>query len=96
MFGYACDETDELMPFALTAAHKLCQRLAEVRRGKIVNFLRPDGKAQVTVEYDGPAPVRIDTVVISTQHNPAVTIDALREAVPRVCHQASAPRQHAR
>jgi S-adenosylmethionine synthetase len=81
MFGYACDQTDELMPFALMAAHKLCQRLAEVRRGKIVDFLRPDGKAQVTVEYDGPAPVRIDTVVISTQHNPAVTIDALREAV---------------
>jgi S-adenosylmethionine synthetase len=81
MFGYACDETEELMPFALMAAHKLCQRLAEVRRAKIVDFFRPDGKAQVTVEYRGPAPVRIDTVVISTQHNPTVTIDALREAV---------------
>ena len=81
MFGYACDETEELMPFALTAAHKLCQRLAEVRRAKTVDFFRPDGKAQVTVEYDGLAPVRIDTVVISTQHNPMVTVDALREAV---------------
>ncbi len=81
MFGYACDETSELMPFALMAAHKLCQRLTDVRRQKILNSLRPDGKAQVTVEYDGPTPVRVDTVVVSSQHSPAVTIDALREAI---------------
>ncbi len=81
MFGYACDETEELMPFAVMAAHKLCQRLSEVRRGRIVDFLRPDGKVQVTVEYDGPAPVRIDTVVISSQHHPAININVLREVI---------------
>jgi S-adenosylmethionine synthetase len=81
MFGYACDETEELMPFPLMAAHKLCQCLAEARRQKILDFLRPDGKAQVTVEYAGASPIRVDTVVVSTQHNPTVTIDVLREAI---------------
>lgn len=81
MFGYACDETGELMPFTLMTAHKLCQRLADIRRQKVLDFLRPDGKAQVTVEYDGPTPVRVDAVVVSTQHKPTVTIDALREAI---------------
>ncbi len=81
MFGYACDETSELMPFALMTAHKLCQRLAEVRRQKIVDFLRPDGKAQVTVEYAAGRPVRVDTIVVSTQHSPAVSIAVLREAI---------------
>jgi len=81
MFGYACDETEELMPYAVMAAHKLCQRLAEVRRQRIVDFLRPDGKAQVTVEYAAGRPVRVDTVVVSTQHSPDVSIDVLREAV---------------
>jgi S-adenosylmethionine synthetase len=81
MFGYACDETDELMPFALMAAHKLCQRLAEVRRKGMVDFLRPDGKAQVTVEYDGPNPIRVDAIVVSAQHKPTVSMDALREAI---------------
>ncbi|HTS58745.1 MAG TPA: methionine adenosyltransferase [Terriglobales bacterium] len=81
MFGYACNETDELMPFPLMMAHKLCQRLAEVRRQKILDFLRPDGKAQVTVEYAGAVPLRVDTIVVSTQHKPSVTIDVLREAI---------------
>lgn len=81
MFGYACSETDVLMPFALMAAHKLCQRLADVRRQKIVDFLRPDGKAQVTVEYADEVPVRVDTVVVSTQHKPTVTMNALHEAI---------------
>lgn len=81
MFGYACNETEELMPFALMMAHKLCRRLADVRRQKIVDFLRPDGKSQVTVEYASGIPVRVDAVVISTQHKPTVTIDVLREAV---------------
>ncbi len=81
MFGYACDETNELMPFAVMMAHKLCQRLAEVRRQKLADFLRPDGKAQVTVEYDAGRPVRVDTLVVSTQHSPDVAIDVLREAV---------------
>ncbi len=81
MFGYACDETEELMPLSLMMAHKLCQRLAEARRQNVVDFLRPDGKAQVTVQYLGKTPVRVDTVVVSTQHKPTVAIGALREAV---------------
>jgi len=83
MFGYACDETEELMPFPITMAHRLCQRLAEVRHKGIVNFIRPDGKSQVTVEYDGDRPVRVDAVVVSTQHNAEATHNQsmLREAV---------------
>ncbi len=81
MFGYACDETPELMPFPIMMAHKLCMRLAEARRKNILNFLRPDGKSQVTVEYEGFKPVRVDTVVVSTQHTPNVTNEVLREGV---------------
>jgi len=83
MFGYACDETEELMPFPITMAHRLCQRLSEVRHKGIVNFIRPDGKSQVTVEYDGGRPVRVDAVVVSTQHNAEATRNQsmLREAV---------------
>jgi S-adenosylmethionine synthetase len=81
MFGYACDETEELMPFPIMMAHKLCMRLAEVRKKDIVNFIRPDGKSQVTVEYDGPNPVRVQAVVVSTQHTPEVEQGTLCEAV---------------
>jgi S-adenosylmethionine synthetase len=81
MFGYACDETPELMPFPIMMAHKLCQQLAEARRQGILDFLRPDGKAQVTVEYNSSGPQRIDAVVVSTQHKPDISIDALRQAV---------------
>jgi S-adenosylmethionine synthetase len=81
MFGFACDETSELMPLPIMLAQKLCQRLAEVRRKKILDFIRPDGKSQVTVEYQGFKPLRVDTVVISTQHNEAVSTEALREGV---------------
>ncbi len=81
MFGYACDETEELMPFPIMMAHKLCLRLAEVRRKKILDFIRPDGKSQVTVEYEGSKPIRVDAVVVSTQHNPQVTNEKLREGV---------------
>ena len=81
MFGYACDETDELMPFPIMMAHKLCMRLAETRRKKILDFIRPDGKSQVTVEYEGPSPVRVDAVVVSTQHTAAVSNETLREGV---------------
>ena len=81
MFGFACDETPELMPFPIMMAHKLCLRLAEVRRKNILDFVRPDGKSQVTVEYDGFQPVRVDTVVVSTQHTAQVSNETLREGV---------------
>ena len=81
MFGYACNETEELMPFPIMTAHKLCLRLAEVRREGILDFVRPDGKSQVTVEYDGQQPVRVDAVVVSTQHAASVSTETLREGV---------------
>jgi S-adenosylmethionine synthetase len=81
MFGFACDETPELMPFPIMTAHKLGLRLAEARRKKILDFLRPDGKTQVTVEYQGFKPVRVDTVVVSTQHTASVSTETLREGV---------------
>ncbi|MGH9470870.1 MAG: methionine adenosyltransferase [Terriglobia bacterium] len=81
MFGYACDETDELMPFPITMAHKLCQRLAEVRHKKVLDFVRPDGKSQVTVEYENSTPKRVEAVVVSTQHTADVSPETLREGV---------------
>jgi S-adenosylmethionine synthetase len=81
MFGYACNETEELMPFPIMTAHKLCLRLAEVRRQEILDFVRPDGKSQVTVEYDGSQPVRVDAVVVSTQHTASVSNETLRAGV---------------
>jgi len=81
MFGYACDETKELMPFPIMMAHKLCQQLAEARRRGVLDFLRPDGKSQVTVEYEGSNPVRVEAVVVSTQHSDKVSIETLREGV---------------
>lgn len=81
MFGFSCDETEELMPFPIMMAHKLCQRLAEVRRKKVLEFIRPDGKAQVTVEYRGTTPVRVDSVVVSTQHAAEVNGATVHEGV---------------
>jgi S-adenosylmethionine synthetase len=81
MFGYACDETDELMPMPIQLAHRLTQRLSEVRKSKKVDFLRPDGKSQVTIEYRDGLPVRIDTVVVSTQHDDKISNEDLREAI---------------
>jgi len=81
MFGFACDETPELMPMPLIFAHKLCQRLATVRKNGSVDFLRPDGKSQVTIEYENGAPKRVDTIVIAAQHKPDVSTEELREAI---------------
>lgn len=80
MFGYACDETPELMPLAIAVAQKMAMRLTQVRKEKLVNYLRPDGKTQITVEYDDEGkPCRVDTVVLSTQHNPDVSLDQIRK-----------------
>lgn len=81
MFGYACDETEEFMPLAITLAHKLSKRLADVRKQNIINYLRPDGKVQVTVEYEDGVPLRVDTLVISTQHEENIDLDKLKRDV---------------
>ncbi len=81
MFGYACTETPELMPMPIMLAHKLVKGLSERRRDQSMDYLRPDGKSQVSVEYDNGRPVRVDTVVVSTQHSPTVTNDTLREDI---------------
>jgi len=91
MFGYACDETDELMPLPITLAHKLARRLAEVRRTGHLKFLRPDGKSQVTVEYHNDQPVRVDCVVISTQHSDSVSNSELHAAIVREVIQHVVP-----
>ncbi len=81
MFGFATDETPELMPMPITYAHKICKRLATVRKNDILDFLRPDGKSQVTIEYENGTPKRVDTVVLSAQHEPDVSYDNLREGL---------------
>ena len=81
MFGYATDENDALLPTPILLAHRLTHRLAELRRSGELDWLRPDGKAQVTVEYDGDRPIRIDSVVVSTQHSPDITLERIRSAV---------------
>ncbi|MGK2905135.1 MAG: methionine adenosyltransferase [Desulfuromonadales bacterium] len=81
MFGYACNETPELMPMPITFAHKLTKRLAEVRKSGLLHFLRPDSKSQVSIQYINDKPIRVDTVVVSSQHRPDVTYENLREGI---------------
>ena len=91
MFGYATDETEEYMPLPITLAHKLARKLTEVRKQGLVDYLRPDGKSQVTVEYENNVPVRIDTVVISTQHSESVTTEQLREDIKKLVIDSTIP-----
>ena len=92
MFGYACDETEELMPLAISLSHKLAKRLAAVRKEGLVDYLRPDGKTQVTIEYDEEGrPVRVDTVVLSTQHTPGVSLEQIREDMIRLVIKETIP-----
>jgi len=91
MFGYACKETEELMPLPIMLAHKLVRRLSEARRNKELPYLRPDGKSQVTVEYEGDAPKRVDAVVVAAQHDEKIQMPSLREDIKRAVIQSVIP-----
>jgi len=92
MFGYACDETSVYMPLAITLAHKLAKKLSEVRKDGTLPYLRPDGKTQVTVEYDDDKIIRIDTVLISTQHSPEVTLEQIKKDIKKYVVDAVIPK----
>lgn len=91
MFGFACDETPELMPLAISLAHKVSKKLSDVRKSRELPYLRPDGKTQITVEYKDGVPVRVDTVVLSTQHSPDVTLEQIRADVVEHVIKAAIP-----
>jgi len=91
MFGYACNETEELMPLPIVLAHKLAKKLTQVRKDGTLKYLRPDGKTQVTVEYEGDKPVRVDTVVVSTQHDPDVSLEQIFSDVKKEVIESTIP-----
>ena len=91
MFGYACNETEELMPLPISLAHKLAKRLAYVRKNKIIKYIRPDGKVQVTIEYENEKPIRVDTVIVSTQHLPETNIQNLKKDIMKKVIKATIP-----
>ncbi|MDO5397301.1 MAG: methionine adenosyltransferase [bacterium] len=93
MFGYACDETPELMPMPISLAHKMAKKLTQVRKEGILDYLRPDGKTQVTVEYEDDKPVRVDTVVVSSQHSPDIAIEKLRDDIKREVILTTVPKE---
>ena len=93
MFGFACDETESYMPMPIYLAHKLAERLAYVRKNNIINYLRPDGKVQVTVEYENNEPIRIDTIVVSTQHNENVEQDTLKQDIKEKVINETVPKK---
>lgn len=93
MFGYACDETAELMPMPISLAHKMAKKLTQVRKEGILDYLRPDGKTQVTVEYENDKPIRVDAVVVSSQHSPDVDIEKLREDIKREVILTTVPKE---
>jgi S-adenosylmethionine synthetase len=96
MIGFACNETDELMPLTISLAHKLTRRLAELRKARHLDWLRPDGKSQVTVEYKYGKPVRVDAVVISTQHDPEISGEEISRIIKRDVIPGRDPRQPSR
>lgn len=93
MFGFACTETEELMPLPIALAHKLTKKLTEVRKNGVINYLRPDGKAQVTVAYDGFKPLYVDTVVVSAQHDDSVNIESVRNDVAKKVIEEVIPKE---
>ena len=93
IFGYACDETEELMPMPISLAHKLAKRLADVRKQNIINYLRPDGKVQVTIEYEDDIPKRVDTIVVSAQHNENISLETLKKDIKEKVINETIPKE---